>query len=134
MTQLSLLTGAELKEAGIKQVIENDDSEILSLILDCIEHAFCFKYVVTADDVRAIMQQERIVPHHPNLVGAAFRTACARGLIRRVGTIKSSRPEAPEGLIGYCRLILAGGRVWDATVDEGRVRAEAGRIVEGVER
>lgn len=94
MTQLSLLTGPERKEAGIKRVIENDDNETLSMILDCIDYALSFKYVVTADDVRAIMRQNRIVPHHPNLVGAAFRTACSRGMIRRVGTVKSSRPEA----------------------------------------
>lgn len=92
-TQLDLLSGAELRDAGTEQVrshneewAERADVAVGRLAFETKlgerEH-FC------AEDVRLIVGD----PPHPNVMGSVFLRAVRRGVIRGVGWKRATRRE-----------------------------------------
>lgn len=93
-TQLDLLSGPELRDAGIAKVDEHAgewrhwaDAAIANLAH--LTRTGVLPYF-TAENVRDLAGD----PPHPNQQGGRFLAAIRAGKIRRVGWMNSTRPEA----------------------------------------
>lgn len=103
------MNGATLRDQGIADVLAADMSitrDYASLVTEGV-HAFVKAGVdFTADDIRDWINRHHPgrEPHHPNVVGAAIRTA-ATGVAEAAGFIESTRPSRHSAVIRVWRPI-----------------------------
>lgn len=96
MSQLDLLSGANLRDEGTARVSANEDAEWKAAVDVAIERLVheCragTRETFTCEDIRQIAGDP---PHHANSMGARILRAQRRKLIRNVGWTRSTRPEA----------------------------------------
>ena len=74
--------------AEIDRVAENSEGLSDQLCRYVMDYLSLHKRV-NADDLRGICQEMRIVPHHPNVIGAVFNILRRRNLIKPDGYSQS---------------------------------------------
>lgn len=88
--QLDLLSaGAAARDEGVDRVWRNTDEHWRVDALAAIEYLARSGRQFCSEDLRAIVGDP---PEHYNAMGAAFRVASRRGLIRKVGWTTATRP------------------------------------------
>jgi len=112
MNQPSLFeprTGAELRDASIKQVMENADNE-WKLAAESAIRTLCMRNGIggqfTTDDVHKILVASGARTHEPRVLGGIMRKMSNDGWIKSTGNFrKTSRS------VAHCRPVM----IWEIT-------------------
>ena len=98
--------GRELKRAGQKQALGNEDPDWLEALIRALRPRLQFRgQRVTGDDIRAWAHQSGLMdPHHANVWGCILPEMARRGLVTRTKEfVASKQPSRRGGMI----------RVWE---------------------